>query len=208
VVKPAVRRKQVQHLVSGKLLSERRACGLVGISRSVVQYNGRRRCDASLRLRLKELAERYPRYGYLMLHAFLKQERLVQNAKRTYRLYTEEGLQVRTKKRRKLPNVPRQSMALPSRQTERWSLVREAGVYAILCQNSWRQVGASAPSILWMITPASVSANWLIPPSQASGWRLSWMSLATNTAYLGRLFWTTARSLLARPCSCGRKGQG
>jgi len=58
-VKPAVRRKQVQHLVSGKLLSERRACGLVGISRSVVQYNSRRRCDATLRLRLKELAERY-----------------------------------------------------------------------------------------------------------------------------------------------------
>ena len=122
MVKPAVRRKQVQHLVSGKMLSERRACGLVGISRSVAQYNSHRRCDAALRLRLKELAERYPRYGYLMLHAFLKQEGLVQNAKRTYRLYTEEGLQVRTKKRRKLPNVPRQPMALPSRQTERWSL--------------------------------------------------------------------------------------
>ncbi len=85
-MKPAVRRKQVQHLVSGKFLSERRACGLVGISRSVAQYNSRRRCDAALRLRLKELAERYPCNGYLMLHAFLKQEGLVQNAKRTYRL--------------------------------------------------------------------------------------------------------------------------
>ena len=94
-------------------MSERRAYGLVGISRSVFQYTSRRRCDVALRLRLKELAERYPRYGYLMLHAFLKQEGLVQNAKRTYRLYTEEGLQVRRKKRRKLPNAPRQPMALP-----------------------------------------------------------------------------------------------
>ena len=82
----------------------------------------RRDGDEVLRVRLRELAERYPRYGYLMLHAFLKAEGLVQNPKKTYRIYTEEGLQVRTKKRRKLPNVPRQPMALPSRQTERWSL--------------------------------------------------------------------------------------
>lgn len=79
MVKPAVRRKQVQHLVAGKMLSERRAHGLVGISRSVAQYNSRRRCDSALRFRMKELAERYPRYGYLMLHAFLKQEGLAQN---------------------------------------------------------------------------------------------------------------------------------
>lgn len=123
MVKPAVKRKQVQHLVNSQMLSERRACGLIGVARSVVQYKSNRRSsDDRLRSRLKELAERYPRYGYLMLHAFLRAEGLVQNAKRTYRIYTEEGLQVRTKKRKKLPNIPRQPMALPSRQCERWSL--------------------------------------------------------------------------------------
>lgn len=123
MVKPAVKRKQVQHLVNSQMLSERRACGLIGVARSVVQYKSNRQSsDDALRTRLKELAERYPRYGYLMLHAFLRSEGLVQNAKRTYRIYTEVGLQVRTKKRKKLPNIPRQPMALPSRQTERWSL--------------------------------------------------------------------------------------
>jgi len=123
VVKPARKRKQVQHLVNSQLLSERRACGLIGVSRSVVQYRSHRAAnDDCLRQRLKELAEQYPRYGYLILHALLKGEGLVQNPKRTYRIYCEEQLQVRTKRRKRLPNIPRQPMALPSRRTERWSL--------------------------------------------------------------------------------------
>ena len=46
--------------------------------------------------RLKVLAALYPRYGYLMLHGLLRGEGMVKNRKHTYRLYTEEGLQVRT----------------------------------------------------------------------------------------------------------------
>ncbi len=93
------------------------------MTRSVVQYRSHRAAnDDRLRQRLKELAEQYPRYGYLILHALLKGEGLVQNPKRTYRIYCEEQLQVRTKRRKRLPNIPRQPMALPSRRTERWSL--------------------------------------------------------------------------------------
>lgn len=51
----------------------------------------------------------------------LKAEGLVQNRKRTYRIYTELGLQVRTKKRKKLVR-PRIPMALPTKPNERWSL--------------------------------------------------------------------------------------
>jgi len=77
--------------------------------------------DNALKARLKQLGEQYPRYGYLMLHAMLKTEGWVVNRKKTYRIYTELGMQVRTKKRKKLirPRVP---MALPTRSNERWSL--------------------------------------------------------------------------------------
>lgn len=51
---------------------------------------------------MKALAIKYPRHGYLLLHSLLKAEGLVQNKKRTYRLYTQKGLQVRTQKRKKL----------------------------------------------------------------------------------------------------------
>jgi len=66
-------------------------------------------------------ASQYPRYGYLMLHGLLKNEGLVINRKRTYRLYTEAGLQVRTKKRKKL-HRPRVPMIVPTRAKERWSM--------------------------------------------------------------------------------------
>jgi hypothetical protein len=41
--------------------------------------------------RLKAQAEPYPRYGYPIPHAMLKNEGLVINPKRTYRIYREEG---------------------------------------------------------------------------------------------------------------------
>src|SRR6056297_3072672 len=46
---------------------------------------------------------------------------IVVNPKRTYRLYREEGLQVRTKRRKKLSR-PRVPLALPSAVNERWSV--------------------------------------------------------------------------------------
>ena len=71
------------------------------------------RDDAGLRDRLKVLAERYPRYGYLTLHEMLKREGRVINRKRTYRIYREEGLQVRTKRRKKITR-PRVPMPVPT----------------------------------------------------------------------------------------------
>ena len=51
----------------------------------------------------------------------LKLEGRVINPKRTYRIYREEGLQVRTKRRRKLTR-PRIPMAVPKTVNERWSV--------------------------------------------------------------------------------------
>ena len=102
-------------------LSERRACRLLGLSRTAMRYSPKPKDDEHLRSRLKELAKRYSRYGYLMLHGLLRNEGLVRNKKRTYRLYTEMGLQVRIKHRKKL-NRPRVPLALPSRSVERWSI--------------------------------------------------------------------------------------
>ena len=56
-----------------------------------------------------------------MLHALLKREGFVVNRKRTYRIYAELGLQVRTKRRKKLVR-PRMPMAVPTQANQRWSL--------------------------------------------------------------------------------------
>jgi putative transposase len=70
---------------------------------------------------IRSLAEAYRRYGSPTLHDMLKSQGWVINRKRTYRLYRDEGLQVRTKRRKKLyrPQVP---MLVPSVANERWPI--------------------------------------------------------------------------------------
>ena len=51
----------------------------------------------------------------------LRAEGVILNRKRTYRVYREEGLQLRTKRRKKL-NRPRVPMPVPNKAIERWSM--------------------------------------------------------------------------------------
>ena len=102
MVTPAARRAAAHHVMGVLGLTERRACRLAGISRTVARYASCRRPDDSLRSRLWSLAEQYPRYGHPTLHDMLVEEGLARNRKRTYWSYREERPQVRTKKRKKL----------------------------------------------------------------------------------------------------------
>lgn len=121
-MKPAGRKRLVGYLQDQYAISQRHACRVVPISRKAMRHESvRTERDQPLIRRLKELGEQYPRYGYLMLHGLLKAEGLVKNLKRTYRLYTELGMQVRTKRRKKLVR-PRIPMEVPTRPNERWSL--------------------------------------------------------------------------------------
>lgn len=48
------------------------------------------------------LAAQKPRYGYRRLHAVLKRRGQAVNVKRVYRLYVEQGLAVRRRRRKRL----------------------------------------------------------------------------------------------------------
>lgn len=56
MVKPSRRRHVVEHLQSAYRVSERRACAVAGVSRSLQRYRSVRDPQTELRLRLKELA--------------------------------------------------------------------------------------------------------------------------------------------------------
>ena len=75
-----------------------------------------------LRTRLKELAAARPRYGYMRLYLLLRREGWKVNRKRIYRLYLEEGLQLRTKHRKKCASQARVPLPEASRPDERWSM--------------------------------------------------------------------------------------
>ncbi len=90
-------------------LSERRACRLVGVARSTYQYRGHRDPAAPLRERLRTLAEQRRRFGYRRLTVLLRREGFRVNHKRVYRLYREEGLAVRRRKRKPVQNAHSES---------------------------------------------------------------------------------------------------
>lgn len=92
-----------------KGLSERRSLAIVGMSASAYRYQTQPDRNEALRQRIVALAQRHKRYGVGMIHLKLRQEGELVNYKRVERLYQEERLQVRRRKRKKVPvgNGPR-----------------------------------------------------------------------------------------------------
>ncbi len=122
MVRPSQKRQVLGHVKEAHGMSLSRGCGLVGLSRSTAYYVSKRGDDERVRERLRELAKRYRRYGYLRLHYLLRQEGLVFNRKRTYRLYREEGLQVLKRKGRKRFKGERVALKPTDGVNQRWSL--------------------------------------------------------------------------------------
>ncbi len=83
-------------------MSERRACKLLGVDRASYRYEPRPDRNAELREAVVNLARQKPRYGYRRLHAVLERRGQAVNVKRVYRLYAEEGLAVRRRRRKRL----------------------------------------------------------------------------------------------------------
>ena len=92
------------------------------LSRTVCDYRPSRDDDGVLRSRLRELAGQRKRFGSPRLHIMLKREGLVVNHKRTERLYREEGLALRRKRRRKGAAGVRMVIPAPGRPNQKWSM--------------------------------------------------------------------------------------
>lgn len=104
-------------------ISERRACLLVGLSRTVLHYESKEQPEnEQLQARLVELAGERRRFGYRRLHALVRREGVQVNHKRIYRLYSDAGLSVRRRKKRHGVAVERQALELPSSPNQVWSM--------------------------------------------------------------------------------------
>ena len=99
-----------------------RACGLVGISRSLYRYESKRPGDEALTERLTALAGQKRRYGYRRLHVLLCREGWRINRKRTYRVYHAADLMVRRRKRKRIAGVERQEKVLAVAPNQSWSM--------------------------------------------------------------------------------------
>lgn len=99
MVTTSSKKSAVGSLTDEKLRSERRACGVVGISRSVVRYIPRLRSEEEdLRTAIREVAYENKRAGYRMIAARLRNAGWKVNLKRVHRICKEEGLSLRRKR--------------------------------------------------------------------------------------------------------------
>jgi len=103
-------------------MSRVRACRLVGLNRSSLNYQSQRPDDSTVRQRLRELAAERRRFGYRRLGWLLAREGHVMNRKKLYRIYREEKLMVRRRGRRKRALGTRAPLGLPDAINRRWSL--------------------------------------------------------------------------------------
>jgi putative transposase len=117
-----MRKQAVVVMRSEVAVSERRACGLMGLWRATCRYRRRRAEDERLRQRLRELAHQFRRFGYRRLHDRLVREGWRVNHKRVGRLYRLEGLQVRKRRRKRCSSVPRLPLPAPTGANQVWSV--------------------------------------------------------------------------------------
>lgn len=102
-------------------MSERRACQLVKLCRNTCRYKSVRKPQTELIERIKAIADRWKRWGYRQIHDRLRLEGVLVNHKRTYRIYQEEGLMIRRKRRKKLV-VARKPHLPATEPNQRWSM--------------------------------------------------------------------------------------
>ena len=95
-------REEVAFVSTEFRLSQRTACKLLNVERSSYRSEPRPERNMELRGELVKLVRQKPRYGYRRLHALLSRQGHEVNVKRVYKLYVEEKLMVRRKKRKRL----------------------------------------------------------------------------------------------------------
>ena len=120
VTAPA-RREVVREIVT-RGLSERRALIVVRMSALSLRYVPRPDTSVALRARIRALAYRYRRYGAGMIYLKLRPAGERVNHKRVDRLYAEARLQVKRRRRKKVPVAERQPLLRPQAPNEVWSV--------------------------------------------------------------------------------------
>lgn len=103
-------------------LSERRALKVLGMSSSAYRYQPAPDRNQALTAQIVTLAQRHRRYGAGMIYLKLRQAGMVVNHKRVERLYAEAGLQIKKRKRKKVPVADRHPLLRPQQADQMWSM--------------------------------------------------------------------------------------
>jgi putative transposase len=121
VVRPAARREIVAYLQVSHQVSVSRACKATGIRKSVYYYRSRKD-DSAVIDALSNLAEQKPTRGFPYYFNRLRNEGHTWNHKRVKRVYNLMNLNIRRKRRRRLPQRVGGALEQAPRPNQTWSL--------------------------------------------------------------------------------------
>ena len=111
------------YLVKDEDLSIRQACLAVKLSLSAYYYRFKEKTEDKVIIDLLEkLAEKHPTYGFKKLYYLLRTEGCLWNHKRVYRIYVMMGLNIRMKRKRRLPARVKTPHILPIECNVTWSM--------------------------------------------------------------------------------------
>lgn len=103
-------------------LSKSKACRAVKLSRSAYYRVPQERDDREIIDALNELVEKHPRWGFWLCFDALRLTGHTWNHKRVHRVYKAMGLNLPRRKKRRLPDRPRQPLDAPEIVNHIWSL--------------------------------------------------------------------------------------
>lgn len=121
-MRPTAKRESVAHLREHFQMNEHRACSVLAADRKMIRYRSRRPTETELREKLTDLSNERGRFGYSRLFILLRREGEPSGINRIYRLYREEGLEVRKRKSRKRAIGVRVPIHVEAKPNAIWSL--------------------------------------------------------------------------------------
>lgn len=119
-----MKRAATKHAVDTLGLPQRRACRLTRMCRATWQYKPKPESaeNKKLRVRIREIAARRRRFGGLRIWRMLRRRGWKVNKKRVRRIYREEKLSLRLKRRKKQAAVVRVPLPAPTGPNQAWSM--------------------------------------------------------------------------------------
>ena len=107
-------------------MSLRQACYVFGLSTSVFYYQAKRKDDTSVIRELSKLADVHRSWGFWLMYHRLRKLQFRWNHKRVYRVYTAMRLNLRNKRKKRLPARVKAPLACPVGAGNDWLCLNRA----------------------------------------------------------------------------------
>jgi putative transposase len=110
-----------EEVIKDECVSVGRACRIVGLNRSMFYYKSLKD-DSQVERKLQDLAEKKPTRGFGHYFGLIRNEGLIWNHKRVERVYKKLGLNLRRKRKRRVPARVKEPLVNTLRMNQTWSM--------------------------------------------------------------------------------------